>query len=381
VTDSTAPAAVAFSIERPDKAALEALWTGLEQQADISFYLSWAWIGAWIEEAGMPDWVLVGRAGGEPVCLGLLRRAIRRRHGFVRSRTLLLHETGNEEEDVIFIEYNGFLTRRGFARLELQAIAFLRERREQIGGFDEIRLGGIAEPAYRALEAAGLRMYVHAQKTSGFVDLAAVRNGGGDYLATLSANTRQQVRRAIRIYDARGPLTLQPAGTPAEALDFFEQLGVLHERAWSARGSGGAWRFPFLVAFHKRLIETCFEAGGVEIVRVSCGEEAIGYIHCLVRDGWVGSYLSGFAYEADNKVKPGLVSFTLYIEHLLNRDAQVFDFLAGDHRYKTSLGKPGPDLYWVDVQERRPQLLLEDALRRMKQRFERLRRPRSGGRG
>jgi hypothetical protein len=51
----------------------------------------------------------------------------------------------------------------------------------------------------------------------------------------------------------------------------------------------------------------------------------------------------------------------------------VLDFLAGDHRYKTSLGQPGPDMYWLRVQERRPQFLLEDALRRVKQRIGKLR--------
>ena len=371
--------AVAFSLERPDRATLEALWKALEARADINVFLSWAWIGAWVQETGMPDWVLVGRAGEETVCLGLLRCATRRRHGFVRSRTLFLHETGNEEQDVIFIEYNGFLTDSRFGLLEPRAIAFLRAQQKEMGGFDEIRLGGIPGAVYEALLAAGLRSEVHAFKTSGYVDLMAVRDGGGDYLATLSANTRQQVRRAMRIYESRGPLALQPARDVAEALAFFDELGMLHEQGWRARGTGGAWRYPFLVAFHKRLIETGFGSGGIEIVRVSCGETAIGYIYSLVRGGWVGSYLSGFAYEEDNKVKPGLVSFALYVEHLLKKDAEVLDFLAGDHRYKTSLGRPGPDMYWIDVQEKRPQFLVENALRRVKRGLERLRRPGSGG--
>jgi hypothetical protein len=88
----------------------------------------------------------------------------------------------------------------------------------------------------------------------------------------------------------------------------------------------------------------------------------------------LGSYLSGFAYEADNKVKPGLVSFYLYIEQKMKSGWKVLDFLAGDHRYKTSLGQPGPNMYWFRAQERRPQLMLEDALRRVKRRLQALRR-------
>ena len=367
----TAPDAVAFSLENPDKAALQALWSALEARADVTFYLSWSWIGAWIEEAGMPDLVLVGRSQGDPVAIGLLRRAVQRRHGFVRSRTLCLHETGDEEKDIIFIEYNGLLTDRRFGRLEPQALAFLR----RIGGFDEVQLGGFAEDGYETVRAAGYRTHVHALKTTAFVDLKAVRAADGDYLATISSNTRYQIRRALKIYEARGPLTLQPARSVEEALAFFDAMGDLHERAWQQKSEGGAWRFPFLVAFHRRVIETAFPEGGIEIVRISCGDTPIGYIHCLVRGGWSGSYLSGFAYEADNKVKPGLVSFYLYIEDKLRGGGEVLDFLAGDHRYKTSLGQPGPDMYWFRVQARRPQLMLENALRWAKQRLKTLRRP------
>ena len=365
-----ATGAVAFSLEEPDKAALGALWRGLEARADINFYLSWSWIGAWIEEAGMPDLVLVGRSEGEPVCLGLFRRGVQRRHGFVRSRTLCLHETGDEAKDVIFIEYNGLLTDRRFGRLEPQALAFLGK----VGGFDEVQLGGFAEDRYEAVRAAGCRTHVHALKTTAFVDLEAIRAAGGDYLATISSNTRYQIRRALKIYEGRGPLRIQPARSVEEALNYFDAMGALHERSWQQKSEGGAWRFPFLVAFHRRVIETSFPEGGIEIVRVCCGETPIGYIHCLVRNGWFGSYLSGFAYESDNKVRPGLVSFYLYIEEKLKSGGEVFDFLAGDHRYKTSLGQPGPNMYWFRVQERRPQLMLEAALRRVKQRLRALRR-------
>jgi CelD/BcsL family acetyltransferase involved in cellulose biosynthesis len=372
VTGAPALSAVTFSLEQPAAAELERLWRALEGRADINFYLSWDWIGTWVAEAGLPDFVFVGRSEGEVVCLGLLRKGRQKRHGFVRSRTLCLHETGNEEKDVIFIEYNGFLTDRRFDPIEPEAIASLRSNAPKLGGFDEIQLGGFTEARYEAIRAAGCKTHVHALKTTAFVDLDAVRASGGDYLATLSANTRQQIRRAIRIYEARGPLSLQPARSVEEALGFFAEMGILHERAWQARGEGGAWRFPFLLAFHKRLIETAFPTGGIEIVRVSCGGAPIGYIHCLVRGGWIGSYLSGFAYEADNKVKPGLVSFALYIQDKLKSEAKVIDFLAGDHRYKTNLGQPGPRMYWFHVQERRPQFLVEDALRAAKQRLKRL---------
>ena len=359
-------AAITFSIEQPDMAALGKMWTELQSRAEATLYLSWAWIGTWVEQAGLPEAALVGRADGEVVCLGLFRRSVQRRHGFVRSRTLHLHETGDTAKDALVIEYNGLLTDRRFEFAEAEAIGFLRRNQAAIGRFDELQFGGLAEDRYAAIRAAELKIDVISQKGSAFVDLQTLRESGGDYLASLGSNTRYQVRRALKIYESRGPLSLQPARSMEEALQFFDEMGILHERAWHEKDGGGAWRFPFLVAFHKRLIETHFASGAVDIARVSCGETPIGYIHCLNHRGWIGSYLSGFAYERDNKVKPGLVSFYLYIEHRLKTGGDVFDFLAGDHRYKMNLGQPGPTLYWFSVQERRPQLLAEDALRRAK---------------
>ena len=366
---------VSFSLERLDSALLEAMWRDLEPRADITFYLSWHWIGTWLELGGPPELVLIGRADGQVVCLGLLRKSVQRRSLIVRSRMLHLHQSGIPAEDVICIEYNGFLCDRRFPRLGAEAIAYLR-RSPAIGRFDELQIGGATEEFFEEVRSLGCKVHVFSRKSTAFVDLRSIRESGNDYLASLSANTRYQIKRAVKIYESRGALSLQPARTASEALQFLDELGVLHEETWRRRGGGGgAWRFPFLVAFHRRLIEKAFASGGIDIVKISCGDRPIGYIHCLVQKGWIGSYLSGFAYEDDNKVKPGLVSFYLYAQHRLNVGGDIFDFLAGDHRYKTSLGQAGPLIYTFRVQERRVQLMIEQGLRYAKHRIEALRKP------
>ena len=360
-----AGARLSFSLEPLDNLPLEEWWTDLERRADTTFFLSWSWVSAWLEQAGAPDFVLAGRADGELVCLGLLRRQTEWRHRFVRSRAIYLHQTGNPGEDAVYIEYNGFLTDKRFAGIATKAFGFLRSS-PCVGKFDEFQIGGAPETLHEEFLASGFRTQVRDRKATAYVDLAAVRETGGDYLASLSSNTRYQLRRALKIYEERGAVILQPARSTEEALRFFDEMGILHEAAWRKRAGGGAWRYPFLVSMHRRVIKRAFPDGGVDIVRITCGDRTIGYIHCLVRGGWIGSYLSGFAYEDDNKVKPGLVSFYLYIQHKIRSGGVVFDFLAGEHRYKTSLGQPGPALVWFRVQERRPQFMLEQAVRRLK---------------
>lgn len=376
--EARSSAKIVFAMEEPRPDQLKQWWLDLERRAKPRFFLSWLWIGTWIEQTGDPHHVLVGRQDGRIVCLGLLRRGVEWRHRALRSRTIYLHETGKAEEDILFIEHNNFLCDPDAGALVPQAIAFLRLD-PALGRFDEIQLGGIPEATFEELRDSGLKVHLVARKPTALVDLRSLRETGTAYLDRLSSNTRYQIKRAVKMYEKRGPVTVEPARTTEEALEFFDALGVLHEAGWQQRGSSGAWSHPFLVKFHRRLIETAFPHGGIDIVRISCGGTPIGYIHCLVRDGWFGSYLSGFAYEEDNKLKPGLVSFYKYVEHRLTEGGETIDFLAGDQRYKTSLGEAGPAMCWLRVQEARPHLLIEQGLRLAKHRLQSLRPTRAAG--
>jgi len=198
------------------------------------------------------------------------------------------------------------------------------------------------------------------------VELAAVRAGGRPYLDGLSANTRQQLRRAMRGYEARGPLRLTVAATAAEALAWFERLATLHQATWTGRGREGAFAYPFFARFHRALIERHHAAGLVELAKVTAGEGEVGYLYNFLWRGRVLSYQSGFAYEADARLKPGLVSHALCIERHLAAGAAAYDFLAGDARYKTSLGRPGPRSAYLILQRPRLKFAVERGLARAK---------------
>ena len=105
--------------------------------------------------------------------------------------------------------------------------------------------------------------------------------------------------------------------------------------------------------------------------RIAAGECEIGCRYNFAWRGKVGAYLSGFSYEDDSKLKPGLVSHYLAIEHHLKGDARVYDLLAGDMQYKRSLAMESPPMYWADLQRPRLKLRLEDWLRDTKNRFAR----------
>ena len=107
---------------------------------------------------------------------------------------------------------------------------------------------------------------------------------------------------------------------------------------------------PSSKASSGRLVADCIPRGEIELLRVARGEQTIGYLYNLVLRGHVLAFVSGFLYEADKRLKPGLVCHTLAIERHLQEANSVYDFLAGEARYKSNLGVPGPDFVYLLIQ-------------------------------
>ena len=344
---------------------LKADWRELEARGEPPFFLTWDWIGCWLAEARLEPSVLRGTDEGRTVLLGLLLPSRRSEMIAWSTHGLRLHTTGDEAQDVITIEYNGFLVDRGWAgRAEGEAVAFLLGGVTMGGNHrrDELHLRG-ASAEDEAFVPASARCQIVSRKPSYRIDLDTVRNSGRGYLAHLGNNTRQQIRRSIRLYEQRGPLEARAASDLAEARDYLYGLKELHQRYWTARNDAGGFGHPFFEAFVRRLMEECLPRGTIELVRISCGETAIGYVYNFIARGHVYYYLAGFRYEPDPKLKPGLVSHYLCVERHLGLGSAVYDFMAGEARYKANMGEPGPDMLYLIAQ--RPTLLLrfENALR------------------
>ena len=88
----------------------------------------------------------------------------------------------------------------------------------------------------------------------------------------------------------------------------------------------------------------------------------IGYVYNLVYRRHVYAYQTGFHYESDPRLKPGLVSHCLCIDRHLDDGSDVYDFMAGDARYKANLGEPGPDMLYLLAERPTWPLRLESAL-------------------
>ncbi|MEY4754083.1 MAG: hypothetical protein RJA44_1758, partial [Pseudomonadota bacterium] len=206
-------------------------------------------------------------------------------------------------------------------------------------------------------------------RTSYGVDLAAVRHKQGDYLALLSSNTRSQIRRSIKEYEKLGPLRCTPATDAAQAQQFLDRLAELHQQHWVERGEPGAFASAHFRRFHAKLIERNHARGEIQLLRISVGERDLAYLYSFVLGGRVYFYQSGFDYALIEKhSRPGLVAHLYGVQHNAALGHLVYDFMAGDSRYKQNLATLNEPMTWTTLRKPAWRFRLEQALREWRRR-------------
>lgn len=329
------PAAMHLTIAVEPVGSFDALgetWRTLEAEAAPSFFQSWTWVGCLAEER-FPDPVLLrAERGGRLAGLALFNRRRGRLH---------LGESGEAERDRPFTEHNGPL-----AADPAVAAALLRAA-WGVAGARRLVLGGVAPGLPAAAGGVALRWQA---REAPFLDLDVLRAAGGDLLAGLSGNTRYQIRRSHRLYAAGGSLALAVAADGSALDAWFEELVALHAATWARRGQPGAFATPWLRRFHRSLMARALAQGELDLLRVTGGTGTVGMLYNFRHRGRVLAYQSGLADPAGQAhARPGLTCHALAIGHALARGDRVYDFLAGEQRYKRSLADRELTLVWAEL--------------------------------
>ena len=308
------------------------------------------------------------RHHGRVVGLGVLGHHALRRHKFFSLEALLVSESGIPSRDALTVEHSGLLVERGFEVAALRnCFKFLRDSDIYWDEFYVSGLEGTQAKSY--IEAISsiprLNTVVRDERPYIFVDLAALKASGKDYLAALSANSRYQIKRSIRLYEATGPVMLHVAECLDEAKAMFFRMKKLHQQSWNRRGQPGAFLSHFSNQFHTNLIEFGYPRGEIQLLEVKSGSKTFGYLYNFVLGGTVSNYQSGFLYEEDPKFKPGLVSHTLAIEHNQGLGHKTYDLLMGDQRFKRNLTANNARMVELVVRQNRFKFSLESKLQRI----------------
>ena len=353
----------------PPLAGLEREWHALEMRGEHSFFMSWHWIGSWLSQlpADVPCRLLRAERGDATVGLAVICANKTRRHGFVSSRGLYLHRTGVEELDELTVEYNGFLAEDGAAGEVTRA--FISHLRGE-SGWDELYLTGwhhldllpdLAQAHDGAIKSVRRFFY--------YVDLDELRRGGSRYPERLPKNIQYNLRRSVRDYEKHGALKFDVAGTTDEALEFLAGLKDLHQRSWQARGEPGAFANRYFDAFHVALVRRLFPENVIQLTRLTVGDRAIGYFYNFVYRRRLYHYQSGLDFEFDSKLSPGTVCHAHAVEYNLKAGTGIYDFMAGELKYKKDHATHSGEMLWLVLRRPRLKFMVEDWLRGMKNRL------------
>jgi len=352
-----------------DWSKVQPLWAELaDSSPDSSFYLSTHWMAAWIEifGASLQPEILVFEE--EAVAVGaclLVNRAERR--GPFRVRRVYLNAGGEDLADRCAMEFNGVLCRAGCEQGIAEALgAHLRALE-----WDEFVVEGICPgPVLSWLQTKAFPELPASSRVrpSYYVGLDRLRRLNISHESSLSPNTRQQLRRSLRLYRNRGAIRTEVAHDLSRAEEFFDEMRQLHQATWKARGEPGAFASARRLAFHRVLIRRAFAQGAIQMLRVTAGEETVGVLYNFVQRGKVYFFQSGFNYSPGRHLKPGLVTHACAIRHCLEQGFDDYDFLAGEARYKRSLANDCRPLASVVFARPSIKLALIEFLRALKRR-------------
>lgn len=374
---SSGPAAPirAQALALPALSRLEGEWRALEARGEPSFFTSWSWIGTWLEclPSGLHPRLLRATRAERTVGLAIVYARGVTRAGFVRSRRLSLNSTGDAYLDELTTEYNGILCEAGEEGAVAQACAAVVLAD---GEWDEFGVDGLA--AMERLEdfAMGTLRREVIERPDCFVDLEALRGAATPWLDAIEPKVRSMVKRSLKECQAHGDLTFETATTPAIALEYLDGLKRLHTASWRARGKPGSFANAFFDAFHRRLVESRFHEGVIQLSRLRIGERAVGYLYNFRHRGEVYAYQSGFdlAFLDTTAWRPGVACHAHAIEMNFADGAATYRFMAGDQRYKRQLATATGRMAWVTWQRPRWRFAVERMLRAARARL-RSRRP------
>jgi CelD/BcsL family acetyltransferase involved in cellulose biosynthesis len=344
---------------------LEQQWLDLQARAECSFFQSWGWMGHWLTDFGAALTPVVIRVWLDEQLVGLgvfLPRQIRRRALFHAS-AMFLNEYPFDGKNMV-IEYNGLLAARGHEQaVYAETVSFLLE---QHPGVDEFHFGAMADqPDLVNLQQAiapSCRLLVEDMSTAWQVNLGTLNPGLQAFIDTLSKKRRNQLRRSLRHYEESGPVSLVEAADREQALAFFAGLEELHTRRRQLKGEGGAFANPGWEKFHRQLILERFDAGEIQLLRVSNAHMTIGYLYNLIWRKQVYVMQTGFSMTDDRRDQPGYVVHALAIAHNRDRGMSGYDLMHGDSLYKQILCGENRKLVWAVVQRPLMKFRVENAV-------------------
>ncbi|KDM90741.1 GNAT family N-acetyltransferase [Photobacterium galatheae] len=342
----------------PDLKWLKTQWLELETRAESNLFLSWLWIGTWLDCFVDDFYVVVARNDECTVGLGIIVIQEKKMASLSFGRQFCLHRTGDRLQDQIWIEYNDFLLDCSVAELvrPLMTACVM----SNMNGTDTFVVGASKDMDFLGSSVMGTDTFVNGTDTlmvladgtvvlperevvwesqAFLLDFAPLHEQQQTLDSYLSRSARYQIKRSLKKYQAQGELKIITASSVAQGLALFEHAAGYHLKRWGDQPEQSGFANPYFLRFHQALIRRGLPAGAVAIHHIYAGELDLGVVYNFHHGNWVLFYLSALNYDfgsaiEDRHLKPGLVAHYLLIQKAMAQGFSGYDFMGGLSRYK-----------------------------------------------
>ena len=349
------------AFDRSEKEVLAKQWQNLESRANCSVFLSWLWIGHWLELVSDNMFVIEAYQNEQLVGLGVFVENYRKLFGVLPIKQWHLHRTGNVKQDQIWIEYNDFLLADNVAnevRLSMVEALYRHDK-----SLKEMVIGLSSEKVLSCFEQHFTQSSLLIESLGYVVDFSSIEK---NYLQeVLSKNTRSQVNRSNKILNQLGELSFKLVTKPDEINTLYKDIAKIHIERWGNTEEGSGFSNKVFTTFHQQLINND-DTGTVQIAVLSLNNSPIGYLVNYVYKQKVYFYLSALTTFSSNKIKVGLTLHEKTISHYENLNIKSYDFLGGDARYKRSLSNQSYELALCSFSRNDWLLIIESQLKYLK---------------
>lgn len=180
---------------------------------------------------------------------------------------------------------------------------------------------------------------LHAGEKERPIILAELATDWDSYLAKLSSNRRQQIRRARRkAFDQEG-IQLDRLTGAEQLQHWFDSLVQLHHKRWQQKGEGEhAFNTTSYNDFHLSLMASMLEGNALRLWGLSKDGRLIAVLYCLTDGVTTYYYQGGFDTDFD-ELKPGMVLMSCAMEEAIKEGCAHFNMMKGDYDFKRSLAK------------------------------------------
>ncbi|MDH4222631.1 MAG: GNAT family N-acetyltransferase [candidate division Zixibacteria bacterium] len=301
----------------------------LEQSSQPNVFLTWEWLYTWWEfySPGYKLFILLisdqegNLLGIAPLCSALITP--------LKLKTLKF--LGTEE---VCSDHLDFILSKGMEK-ELLSI-FFRYLRENPKEWDLLDLTDLSEKSnaiYFIQIWSSENTYLFSVNTWTICPYASLPDNWEAFLKQLSANSRKDIRRQLRLLDESKKINFSIVKNRDMVIPSMEKLFCLHTKRWSTIGEEGVFQRDRFTGFHRKIAQLFFDKGWLLIFELSADKRFIAIYYNFLYSNRIYSYQSGIDSAWDN-FSPGTVALSLTIKSAILNGIKEFDFLRGDAPYK-----------------------------------------------